>query len=112
MVRLAHESAHDSNNVLVADRLLSLLRIFLIEGIATVLLGLVLPWILIDFPETAKFMSEDERNFYSRRIKNDTNVGGEEGEKFKWKYLRAALLDWKIHLGFLVSLANGITGYG
>ena len=87
-------------------------RIFLIEGLATVFLGLILPFILIDFPETAKFMTKDEKEFYSKRIKADYHVGADEGNQFKWKFLRAALFDLKIWLGFLVSLANGITGYG
>lgn len=87
-------------------------RIFIIEGLATVVVGIVLPFILLDYPDTASFMTDDERTFYARRIKADYNIGAEDGDKFRWHYLRAALFDWKIHLGFLVSLANGISGYG
>lgn len=57
-------------------------------------------------------MTEDDRQFYSKRVKADYHIGAEDGEKFRWIYLRAALVDWKIYLGFLVSLANGISGYG
>lgn len=35
--------------------------IFIIEGIFTVLVGIASFWVIQDFPDTAKFLSEDER---------------------------------------------------
>ncbi|WWC92457.1 uncharacterized protein L201_007415 [Kwoniella dendrophila CBS 6074] len=42
--------------------------LYLLEGIPAVLYGIVLWFLLPDFPETAKFLSEEERNFASERL--------------------------------------------
>jgi hypothetical protein len=35
--------------------------IFILEGLATVLIAMASPWVLQDFPEAAKFLTEPER---------------------------------------------------
>ncbi len=35
--------------------------IFILEGLFTILVACASPWVLQDFPESAKFLSEDER---------------------------------------------------
>ena len=35
--------------------------IFIIEGLLTVLVGITSFWVIQDFPDTAKFLTEDER---------------------------------------------------
>ena len=35
--------------------------IFIIEGLLTVLVGVASFWVIQDFPDTAKFLTEDER---------------------------------------------------
>ncbi len=37
--------------------------IFILEGLFTILLACVSPWVIQDFPESAKFLSEAERMY-------------------------------------------------
>lgn len=37
--------------------------IFILEGLFTVIIGVLSLWVIQDFPETAKFLNEEERAF-------------------------------------------------
>ncbi|OSX67374.1 hypothetical protein POSPLADRAFT_1130525 [Postia placenta MAD-698-R-SB12] len=71
--------------------------IFIIEGLFTVVCALVTPFILQDFPDTAKFISEPERVWVIRRLQADMKFSA-GGESFKWKYVKQSLTDWKTWL--------------
>ena len=45
--------------------------IFILEGIATVVVAVASYWIIPDWPETAKFLNEDERELLIRRLAAD-----------------------------------------
>ena len=49
-------------------------------------LGIALPFILLDTPDKAKFMTAGEKDFYVRRLQRNYNQGGKDDESFKWKY--------------------------
>lgn len=89
--------------------------IFILEGIVTVLAGLISYWIIQDFPDTAKFLGEEERMlryiysydillirkhmlvlgvFVIRRLQDDMQFSA-AGEPFKRKYIWNSLMDWK-----------------
>lgn len=42
--------------------------IFILEGLATVICAIASFWIIEDFPQTAKFLSEPEREHYTDYI--------------------------------------------
>jgi hypothetical protein len=91
------------------------IRIFILEGLLTVVLGLACPFVLPDSPATAKFLSDKERKFLSYRLMKDS--GREHGqvnidEGFKLKYVLEALKDWKVYLSVLILGANPIATYG
>ncbi|KIM44467.1 hypothetical protein M413DRAFT_353864 [Hebeloma cylindrosporum] len=75
--------------------------IFILEGLATVLAGAVSFWIIQDFPDTAKFLTEAERTVVIRRLQSDDQFSA-AGEHFKMKYIIMALKDWKTWLGMVV----------
>ncbi|TFK39766.1 major facilitator superfamily domain-containing protein [Crucibulum laeve] len=75
--------------------------IFILEGLATVLAGLASFWIIQDFPDTAKFLSEAERTFVVRRLQADDQFSA-AGEKLKMKYILQSLLDWKTWIGMMI----------
>jgi len=62
--------------------------------------------VLYDFPETASFLTEEERAFVIYRLKyqgsHDAEVKVAEAEKFKWKYVKDAFLDWQIWVNVFV----------
>ncbi len=47
-------------------------RIFIIEGLFTVLVGVVSKWWITDWPETASFLNDDERSLLLARLAQDT----------------------------------------
>ncbi|RAL66833.1 hypothetical protein DID88_007616 [Monilinia fructigena] len=74
--------------------------IFILEGIVTVLAGFASFWLVYDFPEKARFLSEVDRNRVIRRLQTDQqSVGHEEfGSKFIWQ----AVQDYKMWLGMVI----------
>ncbi|KAL7947804.1 major facilitator superfamily domain-containing protein [Trichoderma barbatum] len=87
--------------------------IFILEGIATVLVAGLAAFFLHDFPETAKFLTEEERAFVVHRLKYQGQVqvsaNGEaeqsqvaQAEEFKWEYVRQAFTDWQVWVNIFV----------
>lgn len=84
---------------------------FILEGILTVLVGATLHWTLPDSPETAKFLEPYERDFLVRRLQQDAGTkAGQVATKdgFKWKSLRAALIEWKVWFAVIMWWGNAI----
>ncbi|OAP54466.1 hypothetical protein AYL99_11567 [Fonsecaea erecta] len=46
--------------------------ILIIEGLITIAVAIPAYWVLPDWPETAKFLTEDERQFWGERLASDT----------------------------------------
>ncbi|KAH0593209.1 hypothetical protein MHUMG1_08931 [Metarhizium humberi] len=89
--------------------------IFILEGIATVLVAFCAFFLIHDFPDTASFLTEDEKAFVIHRLKyqGQTMVAGgdaerqgraqvEQAEEFEWKYVWQAFKDWQIWVNILV----------
>ena len=69
--------------------------IFILEGLATVILGAVSPFFVHDFPDEATFLSPQDRARVIRRLKDD-NQSSAEHEEFRMAYFWAAIKDWKV----------------
>ena len=73
-------------------------RSFILEGIATVLVAISAYFILYDFPDTASFLTIEERAWVVHRLKyQGSNGSGQmvaESETFKWKHMKDAFTDW------------------
>ena len=72
--------------------------IFILEGLITVVAGFMSFWIIQDFPDTAKFLTEAERTVVVRRLQSDDQYSA-AGENLRWHYIWASLLDWKTWVG-------------
>ncbi|KAL7274768.1 hypothetical protein RUND412_002322 [Rhizina undulata] len=113
--------------------------IFILEGILTIVVATIAYFVLFDFPETASFLTEEERRFVVWRLKyqgsqdvslvkaaarkaageEEKNVGGQparvqiaEAQEFSWKYVRDAFSDWQIWLNIIVYLGLVCPLYG
>lgn len=79
--------------------------IFLLEGILTVLVAVVAYWYMHDYPSTATFLTQSERDFVVERLKHDSTDLATHYDK---KFVFQALTDWKcwmqvvIYLGVLI----------
>ncbi|KAL0946276.1 hypothetical protein HGRIS_012528 [Hohenbuehelia grisea] len=78
--------------------------IFILEGIATVLVGLVAFFVLVDFPATAEFLTPDERAYVVWRKKYDNSSVGEE-ERFAVRHVWTAFKDWQVYVHILVYMS-------
>ncbi|KAI9715780.1 MAG: hypothetical protein M1812_005779 [Candelaria pacifica] len=68
--------------------------IFILEGIATTLIGVASFWMVFDFPDEATFLSNIDRERVIRRLKADQQSSAEH-EEFKMSYFWASVKDWK-----------------
>jgi predicted MFS family arabinose efflux permease len=75
--------------------------IFILEGLATVVISIISFWMVHDFPDEAKFLSDADRQRVIRRLKLDQQSSAEH-EEFKLDYLWATLKDWKTYTGMIV----------
>ncbi|KKY17849.1 putative mfs transporter [Diplodia seriata] len=70
--------------------------IFILEGLATILVGGLSFWMVHDFPDDAKFLSPEDRARVIRRLKADKQSSAEH-EEFKMDYFWASVMDWKTY---------------
>ncbi|KAI1824947.1 major facilitator superfamily domain-containing protein [Xylaria intraflava] len=87
--------------------------IFILEGIATVILGIVGYWLLVDFPDserkTWKFLSAKERAWVIKRV--DEDRGDVEAPKFELSKFFGAALDWRIWAYGLIAFGSTTQSY-
>lgn len=74
--------------------------IFIIEGIATVLIGIAAYWFIPNWPTTAKFLSDNERSYLTARLEADSDATNNEA--FNWGNVVQCLKDPKCWLYGLV----------
>ena len=67
--------------------------IFIIEGILTVVVSVIAYWFISNYPDTASFLSEDERAHIHARLKEDGDAA--DHEPFTWSAVWGALTDIK-----------------
>ncbi|RPD60540.1 MFS general substrate transporter [Lentinus tigrinus ALCF2SS1-7] len=85
--------------------------IFIIEGMATVVVGAISFFILVDFPHTATFLTPEERAWVVHRKKYDNSSVGEE-EHFELRHIWETLLDWQVWAHILIYMSIITPLYG
>ncbi|KAF9110196.1 hypothetical protein BGX27_006662 [Mortierella sp. AM989] len=83
--------------------------IFILEGLPTVLLTVVVYFFLPDFPGTARFLSEEEKDLAVRRLIVDAGPATETA--FSWKQFRAVFVDWKVYMHMITYILNATPLY-
>jgi MFS family permease len=89
--------------------------IFILEGLAPVAVSFFLYFILPDKPETASFLTKEERAFVVERIASQTGSGHgrvTNSDKISWLHIRAGLADWKVWGAIVPFWACSIGTYG
>jgi MFS family permease len=84
-------------------------RIFILEGLLTFLVAIVAFFVLVDYPETASFLTVEERAFITYRLKYDgQDTSAAHGyrvaqtDRSDKKFLFAAFKDWQIWVNVVV----------
>ena len=88
---------------------LNRVRIFIIEGLLTVVLGVVSKFFVPDWPETAHFLTPSERTLLLARLTSDT--GAATMNRLDKAAARRIFRDPKIYLGTLAYFGIVNTGY-
>jgi MFS family permease len=86
--------------------------IFIIEGLATVVIGLVSFFMVHDFPDQPnRFLSDSDRQRVIERLKDDGQASAAH-ENFQWRVVRASLCDWKTYTSSVIYMGLGGALYG
>ncbi|KAF9085591.1 hypothetical protein BGX23_009538 [Mortierella sp. AD031] len=80
--------------------------IFIIEGIPTILVCVIVYIYLPDFPATSTFLTPMERALTIKRLAVDTGPGVDSN--FSWIQFWAAWKDWKVHVHILIAILHSI----
>lgn len=75
--------------------------VFILEGLATVVIGIASFWMVHDFPDDAKFLSDADRKRVLRRLAADKQASAEH-EEFKIVYFWESLKDWKTYTSAII----------
>lgn len=75
--------------------------IFILEGLLTIIIGVISFWLVHDFPDEAKFLSPEDRARVIRRLKLDQQSSASR-EEFTMRYFWQAWFDWKMWLGMVI----------
>ncbi|KAK4033272.1 major facilitator superfamily domain-containing protein [Parachaetomium inaequale] len=84
--------------------------IFILEGLLTFVVALVAYKVMQDYPATAKFLNQEERDEIQSRLKRDRSSLADE---FDTKYFWDAVKDWKIwvHMFITIGVYTGLYSY-
>ncbi|KAH8164879.1 hypothetical protein CIB48_g3363 [Xylaria polymorpha] len=77
--------------------------LFILEGIPSVLSSLFVWFILPDYPETAKWLSEEERELATQRLAVDGAKGSASG--LTWNDAKETLTDWRLYGHYAIYFA-------
>ncbi|KAH8892345.1 high-affinity nicotinic acid transporter [Thozetella sp. PMI_491] len=88
--------------------------IFLLEGLVTVVGGVVAIFTIYNGPDAVSWLTEEEKRYIKLKLAYDGNRAGmgtlEEGSKRK--HTKAAFSDWQIYLSVVVYLGISVATYG
>ncbi|KAI0804654.1 MFS general substrate transporter [Irpex lacteus] len=79
--------------------------LFIIEGAPSCACAILVWFFYPDFPETASWLSEEERELAVNRIKGVSSLGH---AKITWKDAKETLLDWRLYLHYLVFISISV----
>lgn len=79
--------------------------IFILEGLATIIVGILSYWLVHDFPDEAKFLSEEDRLRVLRRLAADQQASAHH-EKFNMKFFWESVKDWKTYMFAIIYMGT------
>ncbi|KAI0761386.1 MFS general substrate transporter [Trametes elegans] len=85
--------------------------IFIIEGLITIVVSIVAFFVFVDFPDTATFLTPEERAYIVHKKKYDNSSVGEE-EHFELRHLWETLTDWRVVACSLINMSVITPVYG
>jgi MFS family permease len=84
--------------------------LFIIEGLPAIVLSVVALFGLPDYPETARMLSEEERNFLKGRLSSSAPSG--KDKSWSWQDMKALLSTPTLYTFTVYWIGHGIGGFG
>ena len=85
--------------------------VFILEGLLSCVLSIAAFFLVTDFPEQAKWLSDDERAFVVGRLAANEGESGVE-EKITFRGILGMFKDWKMIPGALMYFGPAVSAYG
>ncbi|BCS20180.1 putative MFS transporter [Aspergillus puulaauensis] len=85
--------------------------VFIIEGLLTSVVAIVLFFFLPDFPEEVKWLTEEERDFLRAKLAKDSGKAGNDAD-MGWREVLTVFKDPKIFIGGFMYFGQIVTAYG
>lgn len=86
--------------------------IFILEGLLTLVAAFAAYFLVHDTPETAKFLTEEEKVWVINRLKYQGSAHIAEDNHFQWKYVKAAFTDWQVYTAMFMNFGLLAALYG
>ncbi|KAF9237155.1 MFS general substrate transporter [Melanogaster broomeanus] len=83
--------------------------IFIIEGLATIVVGFIAFFVMVDYPSTATFLTAEEREFVIHRQRQEA---ANNDEHHVARQVRAAFTDWQVWALSVVQISAMVPLYG
>lgn len=74
--------------------------VFILEGAPSVLFGILIFFVLPDYPESAKFLTPEEKELAILRMEFNGSKG--DASHMTWEDAKGVLLDWRLYLHYIV----------
>lgn len=75
--------------------------LFILEGIPSLLSAFFVYFLLPDYPETASWLSADEKALAARRLASQGSHGS--GNSLTWEEAKSTLLEWRLWAHYFVN---------
>ncbi|KAE8147733.1 major facilitator superfamily domain-containing protein [Aspergillus avenaceus] len=85
--------------------------VFIIEGCLTCVVAIICYFLVTDFPEDAKWLTEEERRFVREKLAADTGKAAEHAS-LGWRDVKGVFKDYKIFIGGWMYFGQVVTAYG
>lgn len=87
--------------------------IFILEGLATIVIGILCYFIIYNSPKTCGFLSPEETVYWEWHLKQDAGKNNEaaDNEPLQWKHIREGAFHWRVWYMVLVSLGCTVPIY-
>ena len=76
--------------------------LFILEGIPSVISSVFVWFLLPDYPETASWLTSEEKEMARRRLVDQGSHGS--GNSLTWKEAKETLLEWRLWVHYIVSV--------
>ncbi|EER23654.1 hypothetical protein D8B26_001781 [Coccidioides posadasii str. Silveira] len=84
--------------------------IFIMEGLMSIVLAVPAKFLIADWPEQAKFLTEEEKQYVLARNSEDVG-GGARMDRLDAEAWKRIMSDWKIYVGSMIYIGITVSGY-